>query len=188
MATASALVPAAPATRVSTADVFRNGRFEANDWPILGDADAFPSEGQVIVSFAQALDLLSGDVLGNRRIGVIVGPADKVAELAPHVDRLAVVAIDFPKYADGRGFSQAVRLSRLGFAGEVRAIGNVLIDQIDFMRRVGITAFEVSHAVTRRYLEAGKDPAPGLYYQPSVRAEPPAGTRPWARRTPVQDD
>ena len=75
-----------------------------------------------------------------------------------------------------------MRLARLGFAGEVRAIGNVLIDQIDFMRRVGITAFEVSHAVTRRYLEAGKDPAPGLYYQPSVRAEPPAGTRPWARR------
>ena len=81
MATASALVPAAPATRVSTADVFRNGRFEANDWPILGDADAFPSEGQVIVSFARALDLLSGDVLGNRRIGVIVGPG--VVDAAP---------------------------------------------------------------------------------------------------------
>jgi phosphoadenosine phosphosulfate reductase len=183
MATASALIPAAPATQVSTADVFRAGRFEPNDWTILADDAEFPSEGQVLVPFARLIALLASGQAGNRRIGVLIGPADPVPELAPHIDRIAVAAIDFPKYSDGRGFSQAVRLARLGFAGEIRAVGNVLIDQVAMMVRVGVTAFEIRHAPTRRLLEAGHDPAPRRHYQPSAAAEPPAGSRPWLRLT-----
>ncbi len=90
--------------------------------------------------------------------------------------------MDFPKFNDGRGFSHAALLVRAGFRGELRAIGNVLIDQLTMMRRVGFTAFSVVHPVTRRYLSEGRNPNPTRFYQPAALPEPPAGTRPFLRR------
>ena len=69
-----------------------------------------------------------------------------------------------------------------GFAGELRAVGNVLSDQIPFMRRVGFDSFEVTHAPTRRALLEGTIAEVTLHYQPAVASEAPAGTRPWLRR------
>jgi uncharacterized protein (DUF934 family) len=68
----------------------------------------------------------------------------KVAELVPYLDRLALVALDFPKFRDGRAYSQA-RLLRetYGFRGELRATGDVLRDQFIFLVRAGFDAFEV---------------------------------------------
>lgn len=163
-------------------DVWRSGRFEPDGWARLADDAAIPAEGGVLLSVRRFLADAAAGTLGNRPVGVVVEPADRVADLVPHLDRLAVVAVNFPKFNDGRGFSHAALLVRHGFAGELRAVGNVLIDQIAFMRRLGFTAFEVSHAVTRRYLSEGRNPAPKLYYQPAAVAEPPAGTRPWLRR------
>ncbi|WP_181699561.1 DUF934 domain-containing protein [Chthonobacter albigriseus] len=167
---------------VAERDVWRNGHFEADGWHRLADDEAIPADGRVLLSTRRFLAEAAAGTIGNKPVGVLVEPADRVAELAPHLDLLSVIAVDFPKYNDGRGFSHAAQLARLGFAGELRAVGNVLIDQIAFMRRLGFTAFEVTHAVTRRYLIQGKDPAPRHYYQPAVRDEPPAGTRPWLRR------
>lgn len=184
MATPTALVPAAPPTRQSTPDVFRNGRFEPNDRSIIADDAGIPSDGKAFVPYARALAWLAAEPAANSAIGVVLGPGDDVSALVPVLDRVDAIAIDFPKFTDGRGFSQAVRLARGGFKGELRAIGDVLIDQIAFMTRVGISAFEVRHAVTRRYLRDGRNPKPMLHLQPSVRAETAAGARPWARRTP----
>jgi uncharacterized protein (DUF934 family) len=63
------------------------------------------------------------------------------AALAARVGELALVAIDFPRFTDGRGYSLAVELRRAGFAGEMRAVGEVLIDQVFLMKRVGFTQF-----------------------------------------------
>lgn len=167
---------------IAEPDVWRNGRFESDGWRRLADDDPIPSDGQVILSVRRFVAEATAGTVGNRPLGVLLEPADKVVDLVPHLHLLSVVAIDFPKYNDGRGFSHAAQLARHGFRGEVRAVGNVLIDQITFMKRLGFTAFQVSHAVTRRYLIQNKDPAPKHYYQPSVRSEPPAGTRPWLRR------
>jgi uncharacterized protein (DUF934 family) len=164
------------------ADVFRAGRFEPDAWTRLADDDALPAEGNVLLSVRRFLAETAAGGIGNRAVGVVVEPADRVADLVPHLDRLSVIAVNFPKFSDGRGFSHAAILSRHGFAGELRAIGNVLIDQVDFMKRVGFTTFEVRHGVTRRYLSEGVNPSPKHYYQPSVLAEAPAGTRPWLRR------
>jgi phosphoadenosine phosphosulfate reductase len=60
----------------------------------------------------------------------------------------------------------------------------VLSDQIPLMRRVGFDTFEVTHAPTRRALLEGRIAEVRLHYQPAVVTEPPAGTRPWLRRTP----
>ena len=68
----------------------------------------------------------------------------KVAELAPYLDRLALVALVFPTFRDGRAYSQARLLrERHGFRGELRATGQVLRDQFMFLVRAGFDAFEV---------------------------------------------
>jgi uncharacterized protein (DUF934 family) len=167
---------------VAAAEVYRDGRFGPDDWVRLDDEAPLPEGGRAILSVRRFLAEADSGTLGNRPVGVIVEPADRVSDIVPHLGRLSVIAVNFPKFSDGRGFSHAALIARHGFAGELRAVGNVLIDQIDYMRRLGFTAFEVRHAVTRRYLSEGRNPAPRHYYQPAVISEPPVGTRPWLRR------
>ena len=67
---------------------------------------------------------------------------DDPAALVPHLDAVPLVAIDFPVFNDGRGYSTAAVLrSRYRYRGDLRAIGDVLIDQLFFLRRVGFTSF-----------------------------------------------
>ncbi|HEX4694134.1 DUF934 domain-containing protein [Sphingomonas sp.] len=61
--------------------------------------------------------------------------------LIPHLAQLALIEIDFPRFRDGRGYSSARILREAGFAGELRATGDVLVDQIDHMRRCGFDGF-----------------------------------------------
>ena len=77
-------------------------------------------------------------------IGVIWPNSRGVAELVPYLDRLALVALVFPSFRDGRGYSQARLLrERYDFRGELRATGDVLRDQFLFLTRAGFDAFEV---------------------------------------------
>ena len=61
--------------------------------------------------------------------------------LIPHLDRIALVEIDFPRFRDGRGYSSARILREAGYKGEIRASGDVLVDQLLFMRRCGFDSF-----------------------------------------------
>lgn len=175
---ATAIVPQGAATSSSTPDVFRAGHFEPNDFAIAAEDTGGDA---LILPLAILRATLDGNSAGNRRLGLLFSPADRFEEVAPLLGRIAVVAVDFPKFADGRGFSHAARLVRAGFTGEIRAVGDVLIDEIPLMRRVGISAFEVRNPTARRYLSEGRDPSPSLHYQPGALPEPPAGTRPWLR-------
>ncbi len=91
------------------------------------------------------------------------------------------MALAFAKFADGRAFSYARLLrDRYGFNGELRAIGDVLIDEIPLMLRCGFDSFDVTNAPTLKALEAGRLPGPPIHYQPgSGGDETPAGVRPW---------
>ncbi len=76
------------------------------------------------------------------RIGVFLSPADDVAVLAADLESVALVAISFPSFTDGRGYSQARLLrERYSFKGEVRAVGEVLIDQLFYLQRCGFDSF-----------------------------------------------
>lgn len=68
-------------------------------------------------------------------------PDDDARALIPHLDRLALIEIAFPKYRDGRGYSSARILREAGYTGELRAQGDVLVDQIAFMKRCGFDSF-----------------------------------------------
>lgn len=72
---------------------------------------------------------------------VLIEAGDDVRRLAPVLERVRLVEIDFPKFRDGRGFSSARVLREMGYEGEIKAIGDVLVDLIYFMRRCGFDSF-----------------------------------------------
>ncbi len=72
---------------------------------------------------------------------VRIEPGEDARALLPHLDRISLIEIAFPKFRDGRGYSSARILREAGYAGELRAQGDVLVDQIVFMRRCGFDAF-----------------------------------------------
>lgn len=68
-------------------------------------------------------------------------PDEDARALIPHLERLALVEVAFPKFRDGRGYSSARILREAGYTGELRAQGDVLVDQIAYMRRCGFDSF-----------------------------------------------
>lgn len=72
---------------------------------------------------------------------VLIEAGDDVRRLLPVLDRVRLVEIDFPKFRDGRGFSSARILREMGYAGEIKATGDVLVDLLFFMRRCGFDSF-----------------------------------------------
>lgn len=117
-------------------------------------------------------------------LGLVVSPADRIEDAAADIHRFSSIAIEFPAFTDGRGYSTARLLrERLSYQGEMRAIGDVLQDQINFMRRCGFDAFVVSNAATRKALEDDAIAAISVFMQPTAsQREVPAGTRPFLRR------
>jgi uncharacterized protein (DUF934 family) len=119
---------------------------------------------------------------GETGLGVLIKPADNVRELAPHLDKVALVAVSFPAFNDGRAFSHASILrERLGYKGELRAVGDVLIDPIPLMLRVGITSFAVTNPVALRRLEEGRLPGIENHYQPTARPSQNPHSYSWRR-------
>ncbi|WP_379922238.1 DUF934 domain-containing protein [Erythrobacter sp. R86502] len=72
---------------------------------------------------------------------VRIEPGDDARALLPFLDRLALVEVNFPSFGDGRGYSAARILREAGYTGELRAVGDVLIDQLSHMRRCGFDSF-----------------------------------------------
>ena len=124
--------------------LIKNAAVADDPWTTLHDEAEAPSSGDVIVSFARVLEEAPALVKRDGRLGVRVGPHEDVAALGPHLDSIALVALEFPRYADGRAYSSARLLrERYGFDGELRAVGDVLRDQLFFMARCGFDAFEI---------------------------------------------
>ena len=102
---------------------------------------------------------------------------DDARALVPHLAHLALIEVSFPSFRDGRGYSAARLLREAGYAGELRAAGDVLVDQIPFMRRCGFDSFapetEVDGATLDRALARYHD-----HYQSAADAAVPV----WKKR------
>ncbi|MEO0063194.1 MAG: hypothetical protein RLZZ08_1754 [Pseudomonadota bacterium] len=72
---------------------------------------------------------------------VRIEPGDDARALLPHLDRIKLVEVNFPAHTDGRGYSSARTLREAGYTGELRAIGDVLVDQLSHLKRCGFDAF-----------------------------------------------
>ncbi len=131
------------------AEIIRGGAVVADDWQILRPSSEMPlagieiPAGCVVVPFALWLER-HAELIARGDVGVWLAGADDPSPIAPCLPKLPLVAVDFPKFTDGRGYSLAYLLrSRFGYRGELRAIGDVLPDQLFFMRRVGFDSFAV---------------------------------------------
>jgi uncharacterized protein (DUF934 family) len=166
--------------------VWHDGAFHPDEWVRhTPEAALVTGDYPLLVSLKDFLASPEAFVAHEGPLGVEVAAGEAVDALVPHFPRLALIALAFPKFSDGRSYSAARLLrERLGFSGELRAVGDVLADQIPLMRRCGITSFEVHHAPTRAALRAGHLAEMHHYYQPIPTAphEAPAGTRPWLRQ------
>jgi phosphoadenosine phosphosulfate reductase len=164
-------------------NLFRNGAFIADPFRPWAEGDDPASVRYTHVPLPVFLANREAFLANPHPLGVLVSPGEKVEEVAGDLQRFASIAIAFPAFTDGRGYTSARLLTeRYGYAGELRAVGDVLMDQIGFMRRCGITAFVVTHEPTRRALENGTLRTVDHYYQPVGGVPVPAGTRPFLRR------
>lgn len=108
-----------------------------NDWVVLGDEDSAPGGTRVVLGFERAL--LSPEMLAGN--GVRILPGNDVRLLLPYLDQIALIEIAFPAFRDGRGYSSARILREEGYTGPLRAVGDVLRDQLLHMLRCGIDQF-----------------------------------------------
>lgn len=164
-------------------NLFKDGEFIADPFRAWAEGDD-PATVRY-THIPMAVFLANRDaVLGNPHPnGLLVMPADRVEEVARDLGRFASIAISFPGFTDGRGYTSArLLVERFGYKGEVRAIGDVLMDQLTLMRRCGVNAYVVTHPATRRALETGHLTTVNLFYQPVGITEVPVGTRPFLRR------
>jgi uncharacterized protein (DUF934 family) len=122
----------------------KNGKTTNDDFVHIADDVAIPSEGAVLISAARFVSDAEALSLRAARTGVIWPNNRDLDDLVPYLDRVAVVALVFPSFRDGRAYTQARLLrERHGYRGELRATGQVLRDQFLFMLRAGFDAFEV---------------------------------------------
>jgi len=129
--------------------IIKDGAVVEDAWVHVADGAELPSSGDVIVSLERYT--AQRDALKQRggAIGVRLRSDQEAKTVAPYLSELALVAVEFPGFKDGRGYTTARLLrDRFGWKGQIRAVGDVLRDQLFYMRRCGFDAFE---------LKAGKD-------------------------------
>ena len=163
--------------------LYKNGSFVQDPWSAIPEGEAISPAGHVIVPLSWWQAERQAFAGSNVPIGVRIDPGTPIEEFLEDLSRFALIALAIPKFQDGRAYSTARLLrERHGFKGELRAIGEVLIDQIQPLLRCGFDAFEITDPVTQAALEAGRVPGVTHFYQPGVNEAPQAGVRPWLRQ------
>lgn len=165
--------------------LWKNGSFVDDNWRIVDDEEPVPDADSVIVSLQRWRDERERLAERNSPLGLLIPPGSDWSDIADDLPRFPVIAVTIPKFADGRASSIARLLrDRDGYEGEIRVMGNYIVDQMPYMVRVGIDAFHVDDPILIKALERGDWPEVTDYLQPGAdgEAEVPAGTRPWARK------
>lgn len=133
-------------------EIIKNGAIVADSWQLLqlaagetAETVALPA-GPLLVPLAvwqaRRQELTARGAADNNPLGVWLDAGEGPEALAGDLDRLAVIGVNFPKFTDGRSYSSARLLrERYGYTGEIRALGDVLYDQLFAMRRCGIDAY-----------------------------------------------
>lgn len=162
--------------------IIKHGKILNDDWQVLRLAEGQAPESVALPGGKVLLPLAvwqgrQAELAGRPEVGVWLDSAEPAEALAADVPRLPVIAVNFPKFADGRGYSTAALLrTRYGFGGELRAIGEVLRDQFFFLVRCGFDALQPAEGkYTDAQLEASlasladfSEPYQGAVDQPPV--------------------
>lgn len=128
--------------------IIKDGAIIEDDWVRLTaeqiEQDGLPADGDLIVPLSVWKSQREAIAARSGRTTVCLAPGDEPAEIADDLAGLPLVAVYFPAFRDGRGYSYARELrTRYHYEGEIRAVGDVLRDQLFYMQRVGFNAFQI---------------------------------------------
>ena len=130
--------------------------------------------GDVIFPLAVWLARKAEIISCHKRIGLLLQPDERVEDVAADLEYFVVIAVAFPKFVDGRGYSTASLLrQRYQYQGELRAVGDVLHDQLFFMQRVGFDSYALKDDKNALYaIEAGFSPFSDAYQTSTTEPQP----------------
>ncbi|MBD2858957.1 DUF934 domain-containing protein [Spongiibacter sp. KMU-158] len=150
--------------------IIKNREIFEDSWQVWRDTENLPSQGRVIVSLKLWQEHKAAlAALGE--VGVFLCNESPKA-LSEDLSELALIAVDFPVFSDGRGFSYARELrEQLGYTGELRAIGGFIRDQLCYLARVGFNAFALENEVLEEAIVSLDDFTE--FYQASPNAPQP---------------
>ena len=147
--------------------LIKSGAYAQDSYAPVADDAALP-EGAVLVSLARFQKERTALLARNTPIGVKLQASENPELLGDDVNHFSLIALEFPKFRDGRAFSWARMLrTRLGFAGEIRAVGDFLYDQVNYQHRVGFDAWEVPDTFTLEMFNRALSEMTNVY-QPST--------------------
>lgn len=126
--------------------LIKNKKIVPSDaWQHVADNQPVPETGDVVLGLARVLaepGLLKGQ---SGKVGIRLDPGDDVHQAKDFLGQVSLVTIHFPKFGDGRGYTKARLLrERFKHQGELRAVGEVLADQLFYMFRCGIDSMELA--------------------------------------------
>lgn len=152
-----------------------NREVVADNWTLINE-ETLDQAGDIIVPLALYLE--NRDALDNRegQLAIQVNGDDDLDELLSNLGKFPLIAVDFPAFRDGRGFSIARLLVRAGYKGEIRATGDVGRDRIAYMERCGFTAIQISDEIYKdemlsaftevsNYYQSATDSNRAVYHQ-----------------------
>lgn len=148
--------------------LLKGGRVTDDPWIAVADGAPLPAAGPIIVALARWRSDRDALVARPEPVGVRLASHEQASDIAADLPHLALVAIDFPTYRDGRGYTTARLLrQRHRFSGELRAVGNVLRDQFLFLHRCGFDALEVTKDADVAAWQAAMSEM-SVWYQPAA--------------------
>lgn len=161
------------------AQLIKHGIATTDSWRILELAEGESPEtvalpdGDIIFPLA-VWQARKDEIVSRPTIGLLLQPADRVEDVAGDLASFNLIAVNFPKFVDGRGYSTAALLrQRHGYTGELRAVGDVLHDQLFFMRRVGFDSYALKDGKSLDYaIAAGFKPFTEAYQGATDQAQP----------------
>lgn len=148
--------------------LLKSGQIVEDTWLHLDDEQEVPAHGDVIVSLERWLS--EDETLRSRdgKIGIRLKNDQSPAQVVDDLDAFDAFVLEFPKYTDGRAYSAARLLrDRYGFKGQVRASGDVLIDQYGMMQRCGFNAYEIRDSTDVAAWQAAEKRI-SSHYQPAA--------------------
>ena len=154
--------------------LIRDGKLVEDRFADASGGDPIPAAGAVIVSLEQWEEGLETLLARAAPIGIRLRSDQHPEPIVGDLDRFEVIALEFPVFRDGRAYSYARLLrERYGYRGELRAVGDVLLEQLHFMVRVGFDAFEIDSAdpISDFATAAGEF---SVWYQPTADRRPTA--------------
>lgn len=127
--------------------IIKDGNIISNDWIIANDSSATLPDGNILVSL-ELWEANKDALLTRPAVGLWLKNDQCVSTIADSLASFAVIAIDFPSFMDGRGFSIARLLrERYDYQGEIRATGDVIRDQLCYLKRSGFNAFDMDESI-----------------------------------------